>query len=156
MSSLDLHAPFHPLCEDRQQLLTAMSNGGRVGIDAPYAPRGCDMRWFTNDEICEILSRFSRIFLIGDSMVRGSSLAMHLMLRKDMVRGQNSGWLPDPEGYDCSCARAFESSACGYNGVFSTSSVVENDPKSLYCPINETAPLQSKSARFDAHHRKAR
>ena len=143
LSSLDLHTPFHPLCQDRAELLMAMSNGGRVGIDAPYMPHGCDMRWFSNDELCEILSRFSLVYMIGDSMIRSNALAMHSILRRDLVRGQNTGWLPDPEGQDCSCARAWESSKCGWNGVFATSYVIQSDPKSLYCPIGTTAPIQT-------------
>ncbi|KAL9057903.1 MAG: hypothetical protein Q9162_002030 [Coniocarpon cinnabarinum] len=118
-----------------------MSNGGRVGIDAPYSPRGCDMRWFNNDEICEILSRFSMVFMIGDSLVRSSGLAMHLLLRRDMVRGQNTNWITDPEGHDCSCQRAWESSACGWHGLFATHYAINSDPASLYCPINGTAPI---------------
>lgn len=57
-TSLELHEPFHPLCQTREQLLTAMTSGGRRGVDAPYAPRGCDMRWFTTDEVCKLLSKF--------------------------------------------------------------------------------------------------
>ena len=123
-----------------------MSDGGRYGIDAPYIPRGCDMRWFTNDEICEILSRFSLIYLVGDSLMRSAALAMHILLRRDMVRGQTTNWVPDPEGADCSCQHAFEGSKCGWHGVFLTSYVIDNDPTSLYCPINGTAPVQMHPA----------
>lgn len=57
-SSLALHEPFHPLCSSRDELLQAMASGGRRGIDAPYSPRGCDMRWFSTNEVCSILSRY--------------------------------------------------------------------------------------------------
>ena len=69
ISSLDLHAPFAPLCPDRASMLEAMSSGGRIGHDAPYMPRGCDMRWFSTEEICEILSRFEKVIIVGDSML---------------------------------------------------------------------------------------
>jgi hypothetical protein len=47
-------------------MLHAMSSGGRIGYDAPYMPRGCDMRWFTSEEICEILGRFEKVVIVGD------------------------------------------------------------------------------------------
>lgn len=70
ISSLDLHAAFAPLCLDRPSMLTAMSFGGRIGNDAPYMPRDCDMRWISTEELCEILSRFGKIRIVGDSMMR--------------------------------------------------------------------------------------
>ncbi|KAK7754651.1 hypothetical protein SLS62_003435 [Diatrype stigma] len=62
--------PFGPVCPDKSSVLQAMSNGGRVGKDAPYVPRGCDMRWHDTEEVCEILNRFSQVVLVGDSMLR--------------------------------------------------------------------------------------
>lgn len=41
MSSLQLYAPTKRLCGDRREMLRAMSEGGRVGFDAPYQSRGC-------------------------------------------------------------------------------------------------------------------
>lgn len=70
ISSLDLHKPFGSICPDKSSVLQAMSNGGRVGKDAPYLPRGCDMRWYDTEEVCEILNRFSQVVLVGDSMLR--------------------------------------------------------------------------------------
>jgi hypothetical protein len=87
ISSLDLHAPFAPLCQDRQSLLTAMSSGGRIGNDAPYMPRGCDMRWFSTEEICEVLRRFSRVVIVGDSMMRHLAGSINVLLRKDLGYG---------------------------------------------------------------------
>jgi hypothetical protein len=92
VSSLDLHAPFSPLCRDRASMLNAMSSGGRIGQDAPYMPRGCDMRWFTSEEICEILGRFDKVVLVGDSMLRHVTGSINILLRKDIGYGAVTDW----------------------------------------------------------------
>ena len=68
-------------------MLEAMSSGGRIGFDAPYIPRGCDMRWFTTEEICEILGRFDKVVFLGDSMMRHIVGALNVLIRKDLGYG---------------------------------------------------------------------
>lgn len=92
MSSLDLHVPFAPLCHTRSDLLAAVSGGGRVGFDAPFIPRGCDMRWYTTEEVCEILSRFERVIVVGDSMMRHVVGAINVLLRKSLGYGAVTNW----------------------------------------------------------------
>lgn len=92
ISSLDLHAPFSPLCEDRKSMLIAMSSGGRIGYDAPYMPRGCDMRWFSTEEICEILGRFEKVIIVGDSMMRHVIGSINVLIRKDLGYGAVTDW----------------------------------------------------------------
>lgn len=87
ISSLDLHKPFGPLCPDKDSVLKAMSHGGRVGKDAPYVPRGCDMRWYNTKEVCEILNRFSQVVLVGDSMLRHIIGALNVVIREDLGYG---------------------------------------------------------------------
>lgn len=87
ISSQSLHAPFSPLCGTRQELLRAMSGGGRIGFDSPFMPRGCDMRWFSTEEICEILSRFHAVVLVGDSLMRHVMGSMSVLIRKDLGYG---------------------------------------------------------------------
>lgn len=133
LSSLDLHGPFEPLCEDKESLMQAMSWGGRIGQDAPFSPRGCDMRWFTPKEICAILSKFSRINIMGDSMMRNLAVATSIYLRADLENGGRSTWMADPEGHDCSCDASFDDRACTFHAVVGTQIVVDNDPSSLVC-----------------------
>lgn len=104
VSSKDLHAPFSPLCVDRRSLLTAMSSGGRIGQDAPYMPRGCDMRWFTTEEVCEILSRFQKVIIVGDSMMRHVIGSLNVLMRKDLGYGAVTDWNFSPqERYVVTC-----------------------------------------------------
>ena len=97
ISSLDLHAAFSPLCASRDHMLQAMSGGGRVGFDAPYIPRGCDMRWFTTEEVCEILGRFEKVIIIGDSMMRHVIGSINVLIRKDLGYGAVTDWNFSPE-----------------------------------------------------------
>jgi hypothetical protein len=92
LSSLDLHMPFSPLCEDKDSLLDAMSGGGRAGLDTPYIPRGCDMRWFSAEEICVILSRFHKVIITGDSIMRHVNQALYILLRKNFEYGGLKEW----------------------------------------------------------------
>lgn len=73
-------------------MLTAMSSGGRIGHDAPYIPRGCDMRWFTSEEVCEILGRFDKVVLVGDSMLRHVIGSINILIRKDLGYGAVTDW----------------------------------------------------------------
>ena len=97
ISSLDLHTPFAPLCPDRESMITAMSSGGRIGNDAPYMPRDCDMRWFSTEEICEILARFEKVIIVGDSMMRHVIGSINVMIRKDLGYGAVTDWNFSPE-----------------------------------------------------------
>lgn len=100
ISSLDLHSGFSPLCTERTSMLAAMSSGGRIGHDAPYMPRGCDMRWFTTKEVCEILGRFEKVVFAGDSMMRHVIGSLNVLLRKDLGFGAVTDWnFSDEERY---------------------------------------------------------
>ncbi len=173
ISSLDLHAPFAPLCSDRKSMITAMSSGGRIGNDAPYMPRGCDMRWFSTEEICEILSRFEKVIIIGDSMMRHVIGSINVLIRKDLGYGAVTDWNFSPEersvgwwsvqkfGWyeltewefrkDCFCNYQFNVKACSIQGIFKTADVVKNDPSSLACPA-DTIDVMSKTAFFITPH----
>ncbi|MCJ1459296.1 hypothetical protein MMC28_009673 [Mycoblastus sanguinarius] len=130
ISSLDLHAPFAPLCPDRKSMITAMSSGGRIGNDAPYMPRGCDMRWFSTEEICETLSRFEKVIILGDSMMRHVIGSINVLVRKDLGYG------------------AFNVKACSIQGIFKTSDVVKNDPDSVACPAGTIDVMIEQMIRF--------
>jgi hypothetical protein len=73
-------------------MLAAMSSGGHIGYDAPYMPRGCDMRWFTSEEVCEILGRCDRVLLVGDSMLRHIIGSINILIRKDLGYRAVTDW----------------------------------------------------------------
>ncbi|TVY22253.1 hypothetical protein LHYA1_G009033 [Lachnellula hyalina] len=127
VSSLDLHAPFGPLCHDRASMLTAMSSGGRIGHDAPYMPRGCDMRWFTSEEV-----RY------GTSNWRLNAAPFnrehHILIRRDLGHGAVTDWnFSTQESKECFCNEQFDVKACSVQGIYKTADVLTNDPDSLSC-----------------------
>ncbi|SLM34720.1 hypothetical protein LPUS_03645 [Lasallia pustulata] len=149
ISSLDLHAPFAPLCQDRTSMLTAMSSGGRIGHDAPYMPRGCDMRWFSTEEVCEILSRFEKVIFIGDSMMRHVIGSINVLIREDLGYGAVTDWNFSPEERkECFCNYQFNVKACSVQGIFKTADVVKNDPGSVACPANTIDVMIEQMIRF--------
>lgn len=145
-SSLDLHEPFFPLCPDKQSFLDAASGGGRSGVDEPYRPKDCDMRWFHTEEICEIMSRFDAIWVIGDSMMRNLAVALHVYLRADLHEGPRAQWNKEPDDLDCHCKAPFETAACMWYVAFSSSDVWKNipagSPHAIKCPQDNMAMIE--------------
>lgn len=91
--ALDVHSPVEPMCQNTTELLAAMSDGGRGGFDAPYMPRGCDLRFYDSAEICDILSRFEGLILYGDSLMRHLTSAFGMLLRENLEFGGQLQWL---------------------------------------------------------------
>ena len=55
------------------------------------------MRWFSTEEICEILSRFEKVIIIGDSMMRHVIGSINVLIRKDLGYGAVTDWNFSPE-----------------------------------------------------------
>ena len=55
------------------------------------------MRWFSTEEICEILSRFEKVIIIGDSMMRHVIGSINVLMRKDLGYGAVTDWNFSPE-----------------------------------------------------------
>ncbi|KAJ3579915.1 hypothetical protein NPX13_g655 [Xylaria arbuscula] len=135
ISSLDIHVPYEPVCPTRASMLTAMSSGGRIGRDAIYIPRGCDMRWYTTEEVCKILGRFSQVILVGDSMLRHVIGALNIIVREDLGYGGVTDWNFDArEKERCFCNDQFDVTDCSVQGIYKTEDVIKHDPGSLACP----------------------
>lgn len=50
------------------------------------------MRWFTTEEICEILSRFGKVIFAGDSMMRHVIGSINVLIRKNLGYGAVTDW----------------------------------------------------------------
>ncbi|KAK9477044.1 hypothetical protein V1514DRAFT_334995 [Lipomyces japonicus] len=134
VSSLEVHRPFEPLCDTKSELLAAMSGGGRIGMDAPYMPRGCDMRWYDRDEVCGIISRFDRVLFVGDSMMRHAVGALHVLMREDLGFGAVTQWnFRVDEKQACFCDGQFDTLRCAVQGIFNSDDVAKFDLSSLKC-----------------------
>lgn len=104
------------------------------------------MNWYTTQQICSILSHFSHIHLAGDSLIRQISVAMHILLREDLVEGGRATWRKDnPEAttdvegnpvpaMDCRCRILFKKgSNCMWWEAINTDQVWADDPQSMKC-----------------------
>ncbi|KAI1420815.1 hypothetical protein F5Y12DRAFT_86300 [Xylaria sp. FL1777] len=135
ISSLDLHRPYEPICSDRSSMLMAMSSGGRIGRDAVYIPRGCDMQWYTTEEVCKILGQFSQVILVGDSMLRHVIGALNIIVRENLGYGGVTDWNFDArERERCFCNDQFDVTECSVQGIYKTQDVIKHDHWSLACP----------------------
>ncbi|KAL9111882.1 MAG: hypothetical protein Q9227_003732 [Pyrenula ochraceoflavens] len=149
ISSLDLHLPFSPLCTSRSELLKALAGGGRIGIDAPFLPRGCDMRWFSTAEVCEVLSRFEKVIVVGDSMMRHVVGAINVLLREDLGYGAVTDWnFSEKEKEECFCNHQFDVKACSLQGIYKTTDVEKHDPESLRCGVGKVDLVIEVMLRF--------
>ncbi|EXJ54774.1 hypothetical protein A1O7_10115 [Cladophialophora yegresii CBS 114405] len=118
----DLYAPLgheaskvshNGYCARRKDLLEAMSSGGRVGFDAPYFPRGCHYRWYSVEEICMILERFSAVIFVGDDSLQAIYMGLNILLRRDLGHGAVKTWEMDTHTRSqCSCDNQFMSTTC--------------------------------------------
>lgn len=50
------------------------------------------MRWYATEEICDIMGRFEKVIVIGDSMMRHVVGAINVFLRQDLGYGAVTGW----------------------------------------------------------------
>lgn len=50
------------------------------------------MRWFSTEEICEVLSRFYSVVFIGDSMMRHLAGSINIFTRMDLGYGAVTDW----------------------------------------------------------------
>ncbi|KAK9472906.1 uncharacterized protein V1510DRAFT_120992 [Dipodascopsis tothii] len=149
ISSLDLHRPFEPLCKDKTSLIDAMSNGGRIGIDAPYMPRDCDMRWYTTQEACSIVEKFDRISIIGDSMMRQMLGALYVILRKNMGYGGVTDWnFSDEEKRDCFCNAQNNVKSCSVQTIYNSKDIYKWDPESFACDPSKVNLIMSLQVKY--------
>jgi hypothetical protein len=97
------------------------------------------MRWFTSEEVCEILGRFDRVLIVGDSMMRHVIGSINVLIRKDMGYGAVTDWnFSEQERKSCFCNEQFDVKACSVQGIYKTADVLAHDPESMSCtnPVN--------------------
>lgn len=122
-----------PLCTNTNDLLASLRRGVRVSTSSNssfgsftgtsvFAPHGCSYHWFSADEACSALSRFSRVYYVGDSLVRHTAQALIGILSGDW----RFGALPRLSGAQGLTAN------CNCDGQFSESRVCRTYSTSLF------------------------
>lgn len=141
MNSNDLYlASNRRLCGSRAEVLEAMSSGGRVGWNAPYQSRGCDMAMYSTKDICRILGKFDNIYFVGDSMMQRLQNVFNMLLRADFVQGDVATWL-DPAVWpteNCTCLNSFIG-PCFKTTLPNSDAAWEHDRQSVKCESKPAA-----------------
>lgn len=121
------------------------------------------MRWFTTEEVCEILGRFDMVVLVGDSMLRHIIGSLNILIRKDLGYGAVTDWnfsmqeryavlfrlmsdLSNQRRKECFCNEQFDVKGCSVQGIYKTEDVLAHDPESVAC----TNPIEVISELFSA------
>lgn len=114
------------ICTSRAETLDAMSNGGRIGFDAPFCSQGCDYRWFTPKEICKVLGRFENVIFVGDNSLHHIYAGLNILLSKNLATGalQHQETTTE-EVARCRCQDQFTNPDCVTKWVGSRSDIAE-------------------------------
>lgn len=121
-----------PLCSDADELLASLQRGTRLNTGGNhsdlemeeasltwFSPNTCSFRWYSKEEVCQILGRFSHVHLVGDSLMRHVGQAFFMLLRDDYKYGALPIQLGNSEVYDnCRCDGQFsEHPLCRVRGM---------------------------------------
>ncbi|KAK9241411.1 hypothetical protein V1525DRAFT_10126 [Lipomyces kononenkoae] len=90
-------------CIDKNALLDSLSSGGRIGLDAPYHSKGCQMWWYEAQELCNVWAKYSKVIFVGDDALEDVFASMAVLIRKDALNGAVRD---SKENMDCTCERA--------------------------------------------------
>lgn len=100
------------------------------------------MRWYDTSEVCDIVSKFDVIYIIGDSMARHLAQTMNVFLRADLVEGARATWEGSgrngpggPNGLNCRCREVISDKMCFLTGfaAIGTEEVSRNAPETFKC-----------------------
>ncbi|KAK7204465.1 hypothetical protein BZA70DRAFT_280810 [Myxozyma melibiosi] len=138
------HAGMPP-CRTIKSLVESISSGGRVGIDAPYVPRDCAMWWYTTDELCAVMARYSLVFFIGDESLANVFGGLLSLLREDAHLGAVLAQRFDHERLmtSCACDSAYLDSdiACVQSRPTSVREIYDLDRTQIKCRTPGLAPF---------------
>ncbi|KAK5073103.1 hypothetical protein LTR64_000488 [Lithohypha guttulata] len=115
-------------CHDRKHLLRALSEGGRIGFDAPYQPRGCNYRWFDPEEMCFILERVDGLIFVGDDTLQTIYSGFNILLRRDLALGAlDLASMDKSLQEDCRCNNQFVRSDCQQHSLLESDRASQDD-----------------------------
>ncbi|EXJ83186.1 hypothetical protein A1O1_06805 [Capronia coronata CBS 617.96] len=100
-------------CSTRLGFLSAISEGNTSSPDIQHWVQGCRYPWYSIDEICTIIGRFSAIIFVGDSSLQSIYNGFNILLRQDLVNGCLATWdMPDGAQLHCRCENQFTEPFC--------------------------------------------
>lgn len=170
VDSRQLYTPStKPQCSNAAELLQSLTYGRRVSQDGPFHPYGCNLNFYTPAEVCDIMSRFDKVWIVGDSLMRHVASALHIILRQDLIEGAFASWAardreqsyihekqvalkagrppPPPPLLDCRCDAAFSNGSCLFLEAWSSASIRRFDPDSITCDQAHCAGIELITAK---------
>jgi hypothetical protein len=74
---------FSARCKSHREIVDVVRNYDRNS----GSPLPCRLSWFTKIDVCSLLSRYSFVWLNGDSLTRHVRQAFHMILKEDLKYG---------------------------------------------------------------------
>ncbi len=93
-----------------RQLMQAVRDGYRSGKDGPFQVQGCQVQWYSPEEACRVIEGSGGLALVGDSLMRGITVALLVILSGDYESA--TSWRTsrsDPRFVNCDCDAGFVS-----------------------------------------------
>ena len=84
-----------------------LSSAERQALPSTFVPRGCDLLALSPHEVCDVVNRFGRVAIEGDSLARHLRSGFLMALSNDLVRGGVVSGGPENAGYGCRCDGQF-------------------------------------------------
>ena len=127
-----MHPDGMSFCNTTEALLASLQGGSRVHMSSPieddvemesatttwFQPAGCSFRWYRWQRACQLLGKFSQVYLVGDSIMRHVHHAMFTVLRDDLQDGSLPLLLDDASEYDmCQCDGRFSDNILCRSGL---------------------------------------
>ncbi|CAK0733191.1 hypothetical protein CVIRNUC_000239 [Coccomyxa viridis] len=129
-------------CSSTELLLESLKSGIRMSLNSIalddialenaeeswFQPHRCAFRWFTWRKACQVLGKFSQVYMIGDSMMRHIHHALLMLLKDDWQYGSLPLKLDGLNQYEqCHCDGQFSEHALCREHIADTATM--NDPR---------------------------
>lgn len=110
-----------------------------------FRPYGCAVPYYTKDHACAVLSKYSQVVLIGDSLTRHLYMAFLIVASGDLERG----------GYPAKRPRKIQKAMCRCDGMFSEAPLCRMPPSKILPKLLEgDCKLITRVVRSEAPHSK--
>lgn len=92
-------------------LMEAVGNGYRDRAGGPFYLHGCQLKWYTADDACDVLHHVGRLHLVGDSIMRHLMQALLTVLSGEYEIATSAGTRASDSAFrSCDCDAAYDDS----------------------------------------------
>ncbi|KAK9315923.1 hypothetical protein V1524DRAFT_476197 [Lipomyces starkeyi] len=131
-------------CTAKNALLDSLSSGGRIGLNAPYHSKGCEMWWYESEELCNVWAKYGKVMFVGDDVLEDIYGGMMVLVREDPLYGAVRQWsYSSNKDMDCACESVFtDHDRCESALVRSMKDITDYDRKLVKCKPKVGVKLQ--------------